>query len=69
LGSQELPASSRWLLCSDGLTDMVEHKTIQACMDLDDEHAVRNLFDAAMNAGGEDNISIIIASVTEDKNN
>jgi serine/threonine protein phosphatase PrpC len=64
LGSQDLSGPSRWLLCSDGLTDMVDHNVIQTCMGLDDERAIRRLFEAAMDAGGEDNISIIIVSVT-----
>jgi serine/threonine protein phosphatase PrpC len=55
---------SRWLLCSDGLTDMVGHEGIERAMEAGDEHAVRLLFAQAMDAGGVDNISIIIASVS-----
>jgi len=63
IGEGDLVLPSRWLLCSDGLTDMMDHAAIEHAMQLDDEAAVRLLFTQAMDAGGADNISIIIASV------
>ena len=54
---------SRWLVCSDGLTDMVSDADITRCLEDHDEEAARKLFEAAMVAGGMDNISLILASV------
>jgi serine/threonine protein phosphatase PrpC len=63
IGAEDLPEPSRWLLCSDGLTDMLDDDAIERALATDDEQAVRDLFTAAMHAGGADNISIIVASV------
>ena len=63
MGVNDLVAPSRWLLCSDGLTDMVDNDAIEKCMEAADLDAVLQLFNLAMVAGGEDNLSIIIASI------
>ena len=53
-----------FLLCSDGLTDMLSNETIQSiiqrycCISL--KKAVEHLMKAAMHAGGYDNCSIIL---------
>jgi len=48
-----------FLLCSDGLTDLVDDKTIEATLkSLIAFDACHALLDAALNAGGTDNISI-----------
>lgn len=57
----EIP--SRWLLCSDGLTDMLSDAEIEAALGQRDEDTLRTLFAQAMAAGGADNISIILVSV------
>lgn len=62
-GEDDLPAPSRWLLCSDGLTDMVDADTMEKCMAASDLEATSKLFESAMRAGGDDNISIIVASI------
>jgi serine/threonine protein phosphatase PrpC len=62
--AEELTVPSRWLLCSDGLTDMLPEEIIVSMMEGDDEQALRDLFTLAMEAGGDDNISIIVVSVT-----
>ena len=51
------------LLCSDGLTDMVQDPTIASIMANagDCTQAVRNLAAAALQAGGADNLSIVVA--------
>jgi serine/threonine protein phosphatase PrpC len=54
---------SRWLLCSDGLTDMINIDALEACMAAADLEAIEQLFQLAMAAGGEDNISIMVLSV------
>lgn len=52
------------LLCSDGLTDMVNDRTISRILDAPAEPAVmaRRLVNAALVAGGHDNISVVVAS-------
>jgi protein phosphatase len=55
------------LLCSDGLWEMIQDSKIlvelieKAC---DPEEACRNLVEAANQAGGEDNISVIVVKVS-----
>ncbi|HEX6143645.1 MAG TPA: protein phosphatase 2C domain-containing protein [Geminicoccaceae bacterium] len=56
------PADAReaWLIASDGLTDLVPPDAIAAALADDDEASVRRLFEAAMDAGGDDNVSIVL---------
>ena len=64
IGSDVLAVPSRWLLCSDGLTDMLADTEIARRMAAgNDEEAAQELIQAALTAGGHDNISIIIVSV------
>lgn len=55
------------LLCSDGLTDMVENSDIKDIIESNKkklpESIVAELLNAAVEKGGKDNISIIIASI------
>ena len=60
-----------FLLCSDGLTDMIPDREILSILDGQDDldAAARALVDAANTAGGEDNITVVlfhIASPGED---
>ena len=61
----ELMPGDVYLLCSDGLSDMLDDESIsqllQACESLEDACAA--LIDAANDAGGKDNISVILARV------
>lgn len=57
---EPVDARDAWLIVSDGLTDLVDVPGIQACLGDDDALSVRALFEAAMAAGGRDNISIIL---------
>ena len=57
---------ARWLLCSDGLTDMLDDAEIERALAGSDEEAVGTLFASAMGAGGHDNISIVLVSVSRD---
>ena len=54
-----------FLLCSDGLTDMVpdEHIRDILCTDVEIEDKVENLIKAAKSAGGNDNITVVLAAV------
>ena len=62
-GEEELSAPARFLLCSDGLTDMLADQEIADCLTLSDRGAAMQLFDFAMEAGGYDNVSIVLLSV------
>ncbi len=63
IGGEDLTLPSRFLLCSDGLTDMINVAEMEGAMAATDEDAVPALFTQAMQAGGADNISIIAVSV------
>ena len=54
-----------FLLCSDGLTDMVPDDQIRdiLCTDVDINDKVDNLINAAKSAGGNDNITVVLAAV------
>jgi PPM family protein phosphatase len=57
-----------YLLCSDGLSDMVDHATLESIVgtsrgDLDG--AARSLVQAANRAGGEDNITAVLFEIVE----
>lgn len=54
---------SDWLLCSDGLSDLVDLDEMSSSMRLGGTEAVSALFEAAMRNGGDDNISIIVVAV------
>jgi len=76
LGVQELETvradsiSDKWqpnqkiLLCSDGLTDCVDDKTIQAILSEEgsDQSKVDNLINKALKQGGQDNITVLLVS-------
>ena len=57
--------ATRFLLCTDGLTDMISVKDIESYLipQLRPVAAVQSLFSAAMEAGGRDNITIAIVDV------
>lgn len=62
----ELPARGKLLLCSDGLSGYVPATRMQAILDeaLSPQQAADQLFDAAMAAGGIDNITAIVVEFT-----
>jgi protein phosphatase len=64
----ELTPGDRLLLCSDGLTGMVQADDIAATLrrELDPTRAATMLVDAANAAGGEDNITVVIVAVTDE---
>jgi protein phosphatase len=65
----ELYPGDRVLLCSDGLTGMLRDDLVGAELrrDTDLSRVAARLVDAANNAGGEDNITVVVASVTADE--
>jgi len=58
-----LEAGAEFLICSDGLHDMLSDPQIEGCLDADLGRTVTALFENAMRAGGIDNISIIHARI------
>ncbi len=58
----------RFVLCSDGLTDMVREEGMKEILGRhpeDPEGAVRDLLAAALEAGGNDNITVVVVDVKE----
>jgi serine/threonine protein phosphatase PrpC len=64
----ELAPGDRLLLCSDGLTGMVQADEIAATLRREDDptRAATQLVDAANAAGGEDNITVVVVAVTDE---
>ena len=62
----KLTSGDRLLLCSDGLTDLVDDETIREALIGTRESAegCRRLVDLALAAGGRDNVTVVIASYT-----
>lgn len=52
-----------FLLCSDGLSDMLTQDEIEAAISENHEESVRKLFDQACNKGAKDNVSILIIEI------
>ena len=62
----DLKKNDRFLLCTDGLTEMVDDQTIGRILEqAAPEDAVRQLLDVANNAGGVDNITAIVVWISE----
>jgi serine/threonine protein phosphatase PrpC len=62
----DVAAGDVFLLCSDGLTDMVEDAAIEETLKTAQgnwQRAAQHLVDLANQAGGRDNISVLIAAV------
>jgi serine/threonine protein phosphatase PrpC len=62
----DLVPGDRVLLASDGLTDLVDERDIAHILtDHTDDAAVEHLVDAALAAGGRDNVTCLLATVIE----
>ena len=63
----EAKAKDRYLLCSDGLSDVVSEDTLRDTLTrfTDREQAVTQLIELAIRGGGPDNITCIVADVVE----
>jgi protein phosphatase len=60
-------AGDRYLLCSDGLSDMVDDATIEKTLGLETiDVAATELVRLALEAGGHDNVTVVIAEMVED---
>ena len=67
LGMREATIGDRYLLCSDGLSDVVTEQTLHKTLVSysDPEQAVLQLIDLAIRSGGPDNITCIVADVVD----
>ena len=67
LSVRETRAGDRYLLCSDGLSDMVSEDTIRDTLaaEASTDVAVERLVELALKGGGPDNITAIVADVVE----
>lgn len=54
---------SRWLLCTDGLTEYADRSQITSLMRLPLEEGADSLMNLAMDGGGRDNITLILLEV------
>lgn len=63
-----LQPGDRLLLCSDGLSDLVEEAALEWLLVSlpDDQQAVDALVQAALEAGGRDNVTCVVATVVAD---
>jgi len=60
----ELESNDRILLCTDGLTDMVGDELISDMLSEDNlQTACDALLDLALEAGGKDNITLVIGKI------
>lgn len=57
----------RYLICSDGITDMLSETEIAECLSRGDtpEETVSHLLEGALGKGGRDNITVILCEVKE----
>jgi serine/threonine protein phosphatase PrpC len=67
LSMHEAALGDRYLLCSDGLTDVVTDQSLHTTLVnvADPDKAVRDLIDQAIANGGPDNITCIVADVVD----
>ncbi len=65
LGAFDVRAGDRYLVCSDGLTDVVPDETIHQVLGMTEpvDAVARQLIELANEAGGPDNITVVIADV------
>ena len=62
----DVRVGDRLLLCSDGLTDLVEDSAIRACLEpAGPAEAVDRLVAAALAAGGVDNVTCVVCDVVD----
>ena len=63
----EAVLGDRWLLCSDGLSGVVDQSAIEASLLIPDrDQAAQRLIDLALAAGAPDNVTVVVADVEED---
>ena len=66
IGELEAQAGDRYLLCSDGLTDMVDDAGIGEALGLESlDEAADRLVELALAGGGLDNVTVVIGELVE----
>ncbi|MHC0430710.1 Stp1/IreP family PP2C-type Ser/Thr phosphatase [Streptomyces sp. O3] len=67
LSVREVRAGDRYLLCSDGLSGVVSHQTMEEALASyqGPEETVQELIQLALRGGGPDNITVIVADVLD----
>ena len=66
LSLREARAGDRYLLCSDGLSDVVSEDTLRETLALaDPQQVVERLIDLALRGGGPDNVTCVVADVVD----
>lgn len=58
--TRNMPRGEGIILCSDGLTDMLTDDELRGIVSRNPTHPAKALIDAALDAGGEDNITAIV---------
>lgn len=67
IGQLDGQAGDRYLLCSDGLTDMVDDDVIAATLALESlDEAADRLIELALAGGGLDNVTVVIGELVDD---
>jgi protein phosphatase len=66
LAVREVRAGDRYLLCSDGLSDVVSDETIGDTLGQgDNDECADRLIELALRSGGPDNVTVVVADVIE----
>jgi protein phosphatase len=66
LGLVDVRIGDRLLVCSDGLSDLVEDEQVRACLQTATvQDAADALVDAALAAGGRDNVTCLVSDVQD----
>jgi len=67
LSIREVRAGDRYLICSDGLSSVVSHQTLEDTLASyqGPQETVQNLIELALRGGGPDNITVIVADVLD----
>lgn len=62
-GTYTLTSGDKFLLCSDGLTDMCTADEIQQILDMECDNTAQELVDTALYNGGKDNVTCLVIEV------
>jgi protein phosphatase len=63
--AEPLVDGARYLICSDGLTDLLDKSVIERLLGDDEQASATALCEAAMARGGDDNISLILLRIQQ----
>ncbi len=59
--------NDQFLLCSDGLTDMVDDDALEDVLraQMPAQNKIERLIDLALSGGGKDNITVVLVNIEE----